>query len=118
MVPPLFLFHRSRPLALLNRVLSRTSLLAQAGGHATAGGRVVFGTDVGFVPDDDPTREYELLADAWLSFAQILASLTAAPADLFGESRTRGRVAAGQAADLVVLLAVALRRRARRKETT
>jgi imidazolonepropionase-like amidohydrolase len=38
-----------------------------------------------------------------MTFQQILASLTTAPAERFGESRRLGRIAAGLEADLVVL---------------
>jgi imidazolonepropionase-like amidohydrolase len=43
------------------------------------------------------------MAGAGLDWRAILASLTTAPAARFGESGRRGRVAAGQDADLVVL---------------
>src|SRR5215475_5138509 len=67
-----------------------------------AGGTVLFGNDLGAV-DYDPTDEYLLMAEAGMSFRQILASLTTAPAERFGESKQLGRVAAGFQADLVVL---------------
>ena len=67
-----------------------------------SGGTVLFGTDLGAV-DDDPTEEYALMAEAGMSFRQILASLTTAPAERFGESTRLGRIAAGFDADLVVL---------------
>ena len=47
--------------------------------------------------------EYRLLADAGMTFQQILASLTTAPAEKFGDSAQLGRIAPGFAADLVVL---------------
>ncbi|HLF23004.1 MAG TPA: amidohydrolase family protein, partial [Burkholderiales bacterium] len=72
---------------------------------AEAGGQVLFGTDVGYMTDYDPTEEYVLMARAGLSPGQILTSLTTAPADKFGEKNRRGRVAAGMHADLVVLSA-------------
>jgi imidazolonepropionase-like amidohydrolase len=68
----------------------------------TAGGMVLFGTDLGAV-EYDPRQEYTLMADAGMSFRQILASLTTAPAEKFGESRELGRIAPGLQADLVVL---------------
>jgi imidazolonepropionase-like amidohydrolase len=68
-----------------------------------AGGQVLFGTDVGYLPEFDPTGEYELMASAGLDWREILASLTASPAARFGRSAQRGRVAPGMAADLVVL---------------
>jgi imidazolonepropionase-like amidohydrolase len=70
--------------------------------HAS-GGVVLFGTDVGYVSDYDPSDEYLLMAEAGMNFRQILASLTTSPAQRFGESKQRGRVATGFAADLVVL---------------
>jgi imidazolonepropionase-like amidohydrolase len=44
-----------------------------------------------------------LMAQAGMSFRQILASLTTAPAGRFGASKQLGRIAAGLEADLVVL---------------
>ena len=49
-----------------------------------AGGTVLFGTDVGYMLDYDPAEEYALMAQAGLSFADILASLTTNPARVFG----------------------------------
>ena len=67
-----------------------------------SGGTVLFGNDLGAV-EYDPTEEYALMAEAGMSFRQILASLTTAPAERFGESKQLGRIAAGLQADLVVL---------------
>jgi imidazolonepropionase-like amidohydrolase len=67
------------------------------------GGRILFGTDVGYMHDYDPTDEYVLMAQAGLAPMEILASLTTAPANHWKESKTRGRVQPGMAADLVVL---------------
>jgi imidazolonepropionase-like amidohydrolase len=67
-----------------------------------AGGRVLFGTDLGAV-DPDPAEEYVLMQNAGMSFAQILASLTTTPAEQFGSAKRKGRVAVGFDADLVVL---------------
>jgi imidazolonepropionase-like amidohydrolase len=67
-----------------------------------AGGTVLFGTDLGAV-DPDPGEEYALMARAGMSFREILASLTTAPAGRFGESHRRGRIAPGLEADLAVL---------------
>jgi len=68
-----------------------------------AGGEVLFGTDVGYAQEDDPTEEYELMAAAGMDYMQILTSLTTAPARRFGDPQREGRIAAGQVADLVVL---------------
>jgi imidazolonepropionase-like amidohydrolase len=67
-----------------------------------SGGTVVFGNDLGAV-DYDPTEEYTLMSEAGMSFRQILASLTTAPADRFGASIQLGRIAPGFIADLAVL---------------
>jgi imidazolonepropionase-like amidohydrolase len=69
---------------------------------AAAGGTVLFGTDLGAV-EYDPSEEYSLMAEAGMNFRQILASLTTAPAERFGEADKLGRIAAGLQADLVVL---------------
>jgi imidazolonepropionase-like amidohydrolase len=74
----------------------------QLRGWVAARGTVLFGTDLGAV-DYDPTEEYLLMSDTGMSFRQILASMTTAPAERFGESKNLGRVAAGFDADLVVL---------------
>ena len=69
-----------------------------------AGGQVLFGTDVGYMTDYDPSEEYVLMSEAaGLTPMQILASLTTAPAQRFNEASRRGRVAVGMDADLVVL---------------
>jgi len=67
-----------------------------------AGGTVLFGTDLGAV-EYDPSEEYALMAEAGMTFRQILASLTTAPAERFGDANKLGRIAAGLHADLVVL---------------
>jgi imidazolonepropionase-like amidohydrolase len=68
-----------------------------------AGGAVLFGTDLGWVTAYDPTVEFVLMAKAGMTFRQILASLTTAPAERFGVSNQLGRIAPGFAADLTVL---------------
>jgi imidazolonepropionase-like amidohydrolase len=71
--------------------------------YANAGGQILFGTDVGYMTDYDPTEEYAAMSRAGLTPMQILASLTTAPAERFGESNKRGRIAKGMDADLVIL---------------
>ena len=68
-----------------------------------AGGQVLFGTDVGYMSDTDPTEEFLFMAQAGLSFRRILESLTTAPAKRFGASAKTGKIAAGYDADLVIL---------------
>jgi imidazolonepropionase-like amidohydrolase len=80
-------------------------ILDEVGSYQRMGGQILFGTDVGYLPDYDPSNEYSLMSRAGLTPIQILASLTTAPAGRFNESASRGRVAAGMPADLVVLSA-------------
>ena len=70
---------------------------------ARQGGEILFGTDVGYLPDFDHAIEYERMAGAGLSWREILTSLTTAPAARFGEAERRGRVAVGLEADLTLL---------------
>jgi len=70
---------------------------------SNAGGQVLFGTDVGYMADFDPSEEYELMAGAGLTPMQILSSLTTAPAARWKASERRGQVRQGFDADLVVL---------------
>jgi imidazolonepropionase-like amidohydrolase len=76
--------------------------IGQLRGWLAAGGRVLFGNDLGAV-EYDPMEEYALMSKAGMSFPQILASLTTEPAEQFGESKQLGRIAVGLQADLVVL---------------
>ena len=69
---------------------------------AALGGQILFGTDVGYMGDYDPTDEYVYLSEAGLSFSQILAALTTAPAERFAASAYSGRVVIGMDANLVV----------------
>jgi imidazolonepropionase-like amidohydrolase len=75
----------------------------QVRAYAERGGRILFGTDVGYIRRYDPTREYELMAGAGLDFRAILASLTTAPADEFGWNDRAGRLAPGFDADVAVI---------------
>jgi len=79
--------------------------VAELGQYLRAGGQILFGTDVGYMTDYDVAEEYRLMSQASLTPMQILASLTTAPAARFGESQTRGQIAAGMDADLVILSA-------------
>lgn len=76
--------------------------LGQLRAWLAAGGTVLFGNDLGAV-EYDPTEEYILMSRAGMTFRQILASLTTAPAGRFGDSERLGRIAAGLQADLAVL---------------
>jgi imidazolonepropionase-like amidohydrolase len=68
-----------------------------------AKGQVLFGTDVGYMHDYDPSDEYQLMRDSGMWPREILESLTTAPAALLKEEKKHGQVAKGFAADLVML---------------
>jgi imidazolonepropionase-like amidohydrolase len=96
LVPTLYLFSKDDDLA---------SILKEVGDYSHMGGQILFGTDVGFLNHYDTTDEFKLMQRAGLGFPEILASLTTTPAERFKEEKTRGRVAMGMDADLVVLSA-------------
>jgi imidazolonepropionase-like amidohydrolase len=68
-------------------------------------GQVLFGTDVGYMTDYNPADEYMYMQKAGLSFRQILATLTTAPAARFNKSSLTGKIQKGMEADLVILSA-------------
>jgi imidazolonepropionase-like amidohydrolase len=82
-----------------------TVVLPQLRAYSTAGGQILFGTDVGYIEQFDTSEEFEWMSRAGMSFQQILASLTTNPAQRFGYSTRRGRIAEGMDGDLVVLRA-------------
>ena len=77
--------------------------VTQLGVFVKAGGDVLFGTDLGYMTDYDPTEEDTRMAEAGMSFHQILAALTVDPVRRFDDPAARGTVEVGKAADLVVL---------------
>jgi imidazolonepropionase-like amidohydrolase len=81
----------------------RPRLLGQVRDYVQAGGTILFGTDAGFIPDYDPSDEYTSLGEAGMTYRQILASLTTAPARRFDSSNSAGRIAPGVPADIVIL---------------
>ncbi len=78
--------------------------LEQLRAYSQAGGQIVFGTDLGFITDYDPTEEYLLMARAGMNFRHILASLTTNPAERFGVSNRTGRIAPNMDADIVIIV--------------
>lgn len=83
--------------------LIQQTAVAQLSAFAGAGGEVLFGTDVGYMQDDDPAEEFALMAEAGMSGRQILAALTTAPAARFAGADRTGVIAPGQIADLVLI---------------
>jgi imidazolonepropionase-like amidohydrolase len=106
LIPTLSLFTKlgrslGMPAARIEKFISTP--LGQLRAYSRAGGQIVFGTDLGFITDYDPTDEYLLMARAGMSFRQILASLTANPAARFGFSNRAGRIAPNMDADIVII---------------
>ncbi len=90
-------------LKLFGRDAYLWEILDEVRDYARSGGQILFGTDVGYLTDYDPSDEYRLMGTAGLSWREILQSLTTNPADRFKEGSRRGRVETGMDADLVVL---------------
>ena len=65
------------------------------------GGRLLFGTDAGYLPDHDPRGEFAALEACGLGVDDVLAMLTTHPAVAFGTGT--GTVAPGEPGDLVLL---------------
>lgn len=80
-----------------------TIALQQLSAYSRTGGEILFGTDVGYITDYDPNDEYILMAEAGMTFRQILESLTTAPANCFGLFEKTGRIAPGMDADIAIL---------------
>ncbi len=68
-----------------------------------AGGQLLFGTDVGYMTDYDTSDEIRALQKCGLSAREILQMLTTAPAQRMGAADSRGTIAPGKWADLVVV---------------
>ena len=105
-VPTLTLFdaelrREGVPVAVVEKVVGAAK--QQLGAMARGGGQILFGTDAGYTDVYDTLLEFRLMSAAGLDWRQMLASLTTAPAHRFGQAATRGRLAVGQAGDLVVL---------------
>jgi imidazolonepropionase-like amidohydrolase len=78
--------------------------VSQAAALHEAGGDILFGTDAGFSPEYDPKGEWALM-HRFMDWREILAAMTTVPARRLGEAGQRGEIAAGQAADIVLLSA-------------
>jgi imidazolonepropionase-like amidohydrolase len=76
--------------------------VARLRAYSSAGGEILFGTDVGYIYQFDTSQEYALMQRAGMTFPQILASLTINPARRFGFSDHSGRIAVSMDADLAV----------------
>jgi imidazolonepropionase-like amidohydrolase len=85
----------------LDLVVDRVAL-GQIASFASRDGIFMFGTDVGYIDQYDPTEEYRLLAEAGLTYDQVLASLTTNPARVWGNPAA-GTLQVGNPGDVVLL---------------
>jgi imidazolonepropionase-like amidohydrolase len=69
---------------------------------SAAGGEVLFGTDVGFLPEKDTDEEVGWMSGAGMDWRAILVSLTTAPARRMKDT-ARGTLSVGAPADLVLV---------------
>jgi imidazolonepropionase-like amidohydrolase len=92
-IPTLKLFSRDDDIAKIRGLDYRFHQL---------GGRLVYGTDTGFLPDYDQSEEFRQLMHAGFGFRDVLAMLTTAPAELFHRQR-EGKVMPGMRGDLTIL---------------
>ena len=95
LIPTLTLFDRDRDF---------DGILKEVKSYSDIGGQIMFGTDIGFLPDyPSLTKEFGYLARAGLTFPQILAALTTVPAARLGLASSTGAIKKGLDADLLVL---------------
>lgn len=107
LIPTLTLWHtesKNEPPEEFEKGMN-TVVLPQLRAYSATGGQILFGTDVGYIEQFDTSEEFMWMSRAGMNFQQILGSLTTNPAQRFGYSSRRGRVAKGMDADLVVLRA-------------
>ena len=96
MIPTLKLFSQDSTIADIRSVVFKFHQF---------GGVIMFGTDTGFLTDYSMAEEYHQLALAGLTYRDVLAMLTTAPAQRFHVGEQKGRIAVGMDGDLTVLSA-------------
>ena len=96
MVPTLKLFSHDNNISRLRQIVAQ---------YHTMGGRLMFGTDTGFLRDYSVEEEYRQLGLAGLSFREVLAMLTTAPAEEFRVAAHAGRIRVANDGDLTVIVA-------------
>jgi imidazolonepropionase-like amidohydrolase len=69
------------------------------------GGQLIFGTDVGYMPDYSTDVEFVELGKSGLDWKDVLAMLTTNPSARMGVSNLKGAVEPGKIADLTILSA-------------
>jgi imidazolonepropionase-like amidohydrolase len=69
------------------------------------GGKLLFGTDVGYMTDYSTEGEFIALGRSGLDWQTILAMLTSNPAARMGQADHKGTITPGKLADLTILSA-------------
>ncbi len=95
------LYRKNIPGSYLQKFINLS--VQQLKAFSSAGGKVLFGTDVGYMTDYNPSDEYDYMQKAQLSFRDILATLTTTPAQKFRQYHHTGKIVVGRDADLVIL---------------
>lgn len=90
-------------LAGLDATEKQANLLRQVREFRAGGGDVLFGTDVGYLPDHNPEAEYVLMERAGMNAADVLRSLTTSASRRFTPGTRAGMIADGFVGDLVLL---------------
>ena len=75
--------------------------VSQVKTYHKAGGKIMFGTDIGYMSDTNPLDEYVYLQKAGLRFRDILATLTTVPSEKFGYANEYGTLRKGMKANIV-----------------
>ncbi len=94
MTPTLKLFSRSSHIDEIRKIVAE---------FHHAGGRLVFGTDTGFLTDYDVSEEYHQLQLAGLTFPDVLSMLTTNPVQEFHLETHAGHLRVGFDGDITVL---------------
>ena len=94
MIPALKLFSGSSHIGKIRDIVAQ---------FHHAGGRLLFGTDTGFLTDYDVSEEYHQLQMAGLAFRDVLSMLTVNPAKEFHLESHVGQLRVGYDGDLTVL---------------
>jgi imidazolonepropionase-like amidohydrolase len=94
MIPTLKLFSGSSHIDRIREIVAQ---------FHKAGGRLLFGTDTGFLTDYDVSEEYHQLQLAGLTFRDVLSMLTTNPTEEFHLSSHAGILKIGNDGDLTVV---------------
>jgi imidazolonepropionase-like amidohydrolase len=78
-------------------------ICAEVGQFHQLGGTLIFGTDVGYMPDYTTDGEFVELGRSGLEWKTVLAMLTTNPAARMGVSDRKGTVTPGKLGDLTIL---------------